>query len=195
VNTGLPVDRIERRIRRAVPRVPIIDVTSHRDIASRRDRGFAAYRPRVQARADHRPAVVYPALAERRTPLVDSRSGRGRMEVGGSRPAVRTVAPRVERHAVTPQRKAVETRRVASRPPAARSPAKVRVEQHGVGRSPTIERRSVVTERVSQHPAARSVQPGVRQHQAQVQRTVRPPQVGSHAPSPKKRGNGRPPGG
>ena len=219
-NRGLPVDRVERSIRRAVQPVPIVDVASHRDIASRRDRGFAAYRPTVNARADHRPAVLAAPIARRST-AVDSRGGRNRVE------AERHVTKQLERHMTETRhtgsagaaKSSASSRRVESRPQsravtalpsrtrhdvhAQRSDARV---QQSVKHSTTVERRSVKVERPhggsAQHVQSQRVsQPErtVRSRQVQTPHSVKSQQAGSqrqHAqPQRKQQGKGRPHGG
>ncbi len=210
VNRGLPVDRIERSLRRAVPRVPIVDVPSYRDIATRRDRGFAAYRPRVRASADHRPASVEAPLARWRPAVAEPRSGRTRVEVSKVRQPAR-------QNGIAGVRRTQEPRRVAVSPPPSRSPsarlwtversrrqevrpehAAPRAPQSTVRRSVTVERRNVVTQKP--HGAAPVHQRQVQVQQRAVrQQTAHPagprPHAPRNAPAQKKQhGNGRPHG-
>jgi hypothetical protein len=213
-NRGLPVERVERSLRRAVPRVPIVDVASYRDIASRRDSGFAAYRPSVRATADHRPAVVAAPVAQRRSAVVDTRGGRARVvnervvaqpqhiDTRRNGASARHVEPRPQSPAVTSLLSSVRQRHEVH-------------TQQNVKRSTTagrnvvsVQPRHVQSQHVQlQHVQAQHRQPQrvtqqqstVRSRQVEVQHGVRQPQAApsaQHAQASKKpHGNGHPHGG
>src|SRR5262249_5756355 len=108
VNRGLPVDVVQRSVRRPIARVPIVDVAAARDIPSMRNRGFAAFRPNVTARTARRFVQPTPQRpVDRRVTTFESRAGRSAATpVRASRPVQRVqshvttrptvVAPRVD---------------------------------------------------------------------------------------------------
>lgn len=190
VNRGLPVDVVERHVRRAVPRTRIVEVRDARDLGRGRERGFAAYRPRVEGQP------------QRLAPY-DVRSGRSRVEVGTVRPPVRSYESRpVERREVTTRRVERPVTR-ASRPQHFVHPA--RPAPHVVPRAyPSSRevvrrevRREVVTQRAPSRPHVASAHGDRRppQVRSQVERRQSAPRATHGNGGSRSHGNGRPRGG